>query len=198
MPPRRSMYIYRRVVLSLWLLITTLLVHSPTTVNGTQVNWSGNQNVDPKHKSAHDAPRSQKYWDEHGIERPDYAKTDAEISAERRQRGGESSSGWQTWMGTLMIIFYVTFGVAAVSSIGYGTYTGDWSVILNNPVTEFIDRSINRTLEAGGMKGHKLGSISDASQSTQNSASEEEKRRLARLARFENAGKDLLDSMKED
>jgi hypothetical protein len=101
-------------------------------------------------------------------------------------------------MGTLMIIFYVTFGVAAVSSIGYGTYTGDWSVILNNPVTEFIDRSINRTLDAGGMKGHKLGSISDASQSTQNSASEEEKRRLARLARFENAGKDLLDSMKED
>jgi hypothetical protein len=47
------------------------------------------------------------------------------------------------------------------------------------------------------MRGHKLGSTSVASQSIQN-ASEEEKRRLARIARFENAGKDLLDSMKED
>lgn len=182
---------------ALLLLVTILLANSPTSINATQVSWSGNQYVDPKHKAAHDAPRSQKYWDEHGIERPDYAKTDAEIAAERRQRGGESSIGWQTWMGTLTIIVYVAFGVAAVSSIGYGTYTGDWSVIINNPVTEFIDQCINRILETGGMRGHKLGSTSVASQSIQN-ASEEEKRRLARIARFENAGKDLLDSMKED
>jgi hypothetical protein len=29
------------------------------------------------------APRSQKYWNEHNIEKPDYAKTDAEVFQER-------------------------------------------------------------------------------------------------------------------
>ena len=36
------------------------------------------------------APRSQRYWDEHNIERPDYAKTDSEIWIERVEK-------WQTW-----------------------------------------------------------------------------------------------------
>ena len=31
------------------------------------------------------APKSQRYWDEHNIERPDYAKTDAEVAAEAGQ-----------------------------------------------------------------------------------------------------------------
>ena len=33
-------------------------------------------------------PRSQKYWDENNIERPDYAKTDAELLKERMMKGG--------------------------------------------------------------------------------------------------------------
>lgn len=174
--------------------------YCPKMVVATQVNWSGNQYVDPKHRAAHDAPRSQKYWDEHNVERPDYAKTDAEIAAERRQRNGNGSV-WQTWMGSFMILFYAALGVAAVSAIGYGTYTGDWSTVVNNPVTAFIDQCINRISEATGMKGHKLGTSSakDA-QTTQCGISEEEKRRLARLARFENSGpgRHLLDEMKED
>ena len=169
-------------------------------VDATQVNWSGNQNVDPTHRAAHDAPRSQKYWDEHNIERPDYAKTDAEVAAEKRQKNGNDSV-WQTWMGSFMILFYATLGVAAVSAMGYGAYTGDWNTVVNNPVTAFIDQCINRISEATGMKGHKLGTsgVKDA-QSTQGGMSEEEKRRIARLARFENSGpgRDLLDEMKED
>eukprot|EP00956_Cyclotella_meneghiniana_P039473 scaffold172462_cov53-Cyclotella_meneghiniana.AAC.2 len=71
-----------------------LLIIIATTASATQVSWSGNNNVDPKHKAAHDAPRSQRYWDENNIERPDYAKTDAEIASERRQRG--ETSDWKT------------------------------------------------------------------------------------------------------
>jgi hypothetical protein len=181
----------------LLLLVALLFLQLPISVKSTQVSWSGNQNVEAKHKAAHEAPRSQRYWDENGIERPDYAKTDAEIAAERRLRGEDS--GWQTWLGSFMVLFYITFGFAAISAIGYSVYTGDWSVIQNNSLTVSIEQCINRLLEAGGMKGHKLGT-GIASRSTQNSADEEEKRRLARLARFENpsSGKDLLDDMKED
>ncbi len=47
----------------------------------TDVKWTPGKD-DPKN-AAHTAPRSQKYWNEHGIERPDYAKTDAEIAQEK-------------------------------------------------------------------------------------------------------------------
>ena len=46
---------------------------------------------DPKN-AAHTAPRSQKYWDDHGIERPDYAKTDAEIAQEKGEVVEEQQS----------------------------------------------------------------------------------------------------------
>lgn len=49
-------------------------------VQGTEIVWKGTSNDDDPAKSA---PKSQRYWDEHNIERPDYAKTDAEIAAER-------------------------------------------------------------------------------------------------------------------
>ena len=49
---------------------------------GTKVKWTAGDNSG-RHASA---PRSQRYWDEHGLggeNRPDYAKTDAEVLAER-------------------------------------------------------------------------------------------------------------------
>jgi hypothetical protein len=158
-------------------------------VDGTQVKWSSNDNVSHKDRAAHDAPRSQKYWDEHGIERPDYAKTDAEIAAERRQKGDNK---WQKWLGTCLIMFYVIFGVLAVSTIVYAVITGDWGVIKSNQATAFIDRFIAQLMESGGMRGQKLGSTGTA-----HCASDEEKLRIARLARFDNP-RNLLDSMKED
>jgi len=67
----------------LWQLLCLLII---VATEATKIKWtsasSGNQ--DP----AKTAPKSQKYWDEHNIERPDYGKTDAEIAAER----GESYS----------------------------------------------------------------------------------------------------------
>ncbi len=49
-------------------------------VQGTEINWKG---TSPGDDPAKTAPKSQRYWDEHNIARPDYAKTDAEIAAER-------------------------------------------------------------------------------------------------------------------
>ena len=57
---------------------------------GPSVKWQAGDNSG-LHASA---PRSQKYWDKHGLggeNRPDYAKTDAEVWAERWGGSGESS-----------------------------------------------------------------------------------------------------------
>jgi hypothetical protein len=47
----------------------------------TEITWQANDEQD--NDPAKTAPRSQKYWDEHNIQRPDYAKTDTEIWAEK-------------------------------------------------------------------------------------------------------------------
>eukprot|EP00581_Thalassiosira_minuscula_P012475 CAMPEP_0183726904 /NCGR_PEP_ID=MMETSP0737-20130205/24390_1 /TAXON_ID=385413 /ORGANISM="Thalassiosira miniscula, Strain CCMP1093" /LENGTH=196 /DNA_ID=CAMNT_0025958375 /DNA_START=40 /DNA_END=630 /DNA_ORIENTATION=+ len=167
---------------------------SPFTIifaEAADVQWKGNDNVSPEHKAAHEAPRSQKYWDEHGIERPDYAKTDAEIAAERRQRG-ETSAG--IGMGLFGFIFLI-MGIFAMASITYASITGDWDTITKNPVGYFVVNCINRMAEVTGVRGHKLGSSSTGG----DSASDEEARRLARLARFDNQNQvNMLDNMKSE
>ena len=60
----------------------------------TEVKWQATG--DPSHP-AHTAPRSQRYWDKHGIERPDYAKTDAELAAER------DAKPW-SWAGIFFLV----------------------------------------------------------------------------------------------
>ncbi|KAL7500044.1 hypothetical protein ACHAWT_009915 [Skeletonema menzelii] len=64
--------------------------HNKVSVSAQHIKFTSNENIQEKHKEAHYAPRSQKYWDEHNIERPDYAKTDAEIMAERGERIGSN------------------------------------------------------------------------------------------------------------
>ena len=59
-------------------------------VEGSSVQWTMGPDQQ-KHQysgkeTAATAPRSQKYWDENGIERPDYAKTDYELARERLQK----------------------------------------------------------------------------------------------------------------
>ena len=66
------------LLLSLFYTVSTLII---VEVQSTNVKWSGNN--DPNAPEAARVPRSQKYWDENNIERPDYAKTDAEILQER-------------------------------------------------------------------------------------------------------------------
>jgi len=81
-------------------------------VESTDVKWTEGEH-DTNNK-AHTAPKSQKYWDEHGIERPDYAKTDAEIAQERG--GGSTSGNIMKWILLLPVLvaagyyFYVQMG----------------------------------------------------------------------------------------
>mmetsp|Transcript_28181 Transcript_28181/g.39644 ORF Transcript_28181/g.39644 Transcript_28181/m.39644 type:complete len:155 (-) Transcript_28181:353-817(-) len=87
-------------VLRLFLVVLSFL-SSVKFSNGTDVKWTPANNDDKDNRAA-TAPRSQKYWDEHGIERPDYAKTDAEIAFER----GETSSTSKKifWLGAFLAI----------------------------------------------------------------------------------------------
>jgi hypothetical protein len=135
-------------------------------VIGTEVKWTGN----PDGPEAARVPRSQKYWDENNIERPDYAKTDAEIRQERRQqnKGSDSLGLNKETKG------YKGFQIAAIIAF----FLGLWTLIFRTALT-----------------GNRLGSSSETDNKkftfgkpsvlggTENL---EEKARLARLAKFEN------------
>lgn len=75
------------------------------------VKWTPNTNVREEDRAAHDAPRSQKYWDKHGIQRPEYAKTDAEAARERRDRS-KTPGPFGISGGDLMI--FVLLGAIAI------------------------------------------------------------------------------------
>ena len=78
---------------------------------GTEIKWQGNHD-DTDHDPAKTAPRSQKYWDEHNIQRPDYGKTDAEAWAERQN---EQSSSW--WMHPFVGFVIVSFVVGMMAGL---------------------------------------------------------------------------------
>lgn len=84
----------RQLFLSVALLL--LLSMTMPVANATQVKWFGNnkKNMDP----AATAPRSQRYWDKNNIKRPDYAKTDAELAAERGESPNTSPSSTGMWI----------------------------------------------------------------------------------------------------
>lgn len=87
-------------------VIIYLLLHL-RAAHGTKIKWTwGHSSSD-----AARAPRSQRYWDTHGIQRPDYAKTDAEVAAER---GDTSSLGG---MHCLLLLALALIGV--IGSIFY-------------------------------------------------------------------------------
>lgn len=74
----------RSVSYSCLVLLLTISICLSTLIQpsiATNVKWTGN--TDPNAPEAAKVPRSQKYWDENNIERPDYAKTDAEILQEK-------------------------------------------------------------------------------------------------------------------
>lgn len=115
-----------------WFLALAFIYFS-IFASGANVQWTSNENVKEEHKDAHYAPRSQKYWDEHNIERPDYAKTDAEIAAERGEHVISSN----------LLRYTLIFVIAAcLVIIFYVTNAWDW------------------LLEMCGIRGHRLGSSS--------------------------------------
>ena len=125
-------------------------------VSAQQIKFTSNENIQEKHKEAHYAPRSQKYWDENNIERPDYAKTDAEIMSERGER---IESSKLLSIGFICAISFLIFLVYTVATGNVRMITGKW----------------NWLLELIGIRGHRLGTSKER-------ISEKE----ARLKRFDN------------
>lgn len=102
-------------------------------VRGQTIKFTSNENIQEKHKEAHYAPRSQKYWDEHNIERPDYAKTDAEIMAEKRERIGSSK----------LLSFALISAISFLIFFVYAFATDNIEMITN------------------GIRGHRLGTSTE-------------------------------------
>jgi len=184
---RTSSSISRSLILYTIYLFITYLLLIPSSTLATQVKWQPNNNIKPENEAAHNAPRSQKYWNENNIKRPDYAKTDAEVAAERGESGGSG--------GLFGLFLKVSVGLVLVAVV-YARMTGDWDSILNNPVGSYISDCINWVLELIGMKGNRLGTTGRSS-NVGGSNSDDEARRIARLARFDNT-KNMLDDMKAD
>jgi hypothetical protein len=152
-------------------MMALAIISRPMGVYGTQIKFTTNENIQDNHKDAHYAPRSQKYWDENNIERPDYAKTDAEIMAEKGQHIGSSK------LLSIVLISAISCSIFLV----YAFATDNANMIAN---------TLNWLLEVSCIKGHRLGT-----------SSEKEKISVqeARLKRFQNQ-KDTLDNimMKDD
>jgi len=162
-------------------------------VEATKVTWTGNDGVLPEHEDAHNAPRSQKYWDEHGIRRPDYAKTDAEIAAERRRgsSSGPAGGGGGIVVGRRIGLFLLAAASAAVGIVAIfavmANATGRFDGIISNHPAGAA-RAVARFAK-------KLGGSPSSNAATR--GGEEEARRMARLARFDNP-RNMLDDMKTD
>lgn len=112
----------QRATLFSYLVLVVLLVHLLLLqrVDSTEVKWTAGQ-VD-KDNAAATAPRSQKYWDEHNIERPDYAKTDQELAAEKSGTSPETS-WWRLVliaMGLFLFVGYQTVWNTEGSRLGGG------------------------------------------------------------------------------
>ena len=186
---------------------------SSSFVGATKVTWRGNEDVSPEHADAHNAPRSQRYWDEHGITRPDYAKTDAEIAAERRRRGRgpDGDDDDDGGGGGIGIVAIARFGLAFLASsfvalaiVARADASGRWDDAMSSrPFLTRVARCARwitgpSTAAGGGRTGNRLGTSSFPTDGAADGTSEEEARRMARLRRFDNATRDMLDDMKEE
>mmetsp|Transcript_36957 Transcript_36957/g.54250 ORF Transcript_36957/g.54250 Transcript_36957/m.54250 type:complete len:186 (+) Transcript_36957:297-854(+) len=106
-------------------LVTLFSVHHVVNfpvVSATSVKWIPGNNGNNDNNAAATAPRSQKYWDEHGIERPEYGKSDAEIAAERRaaaKKNGGSTGASNNKKTNMMLII----GATAIGCYIYTVYT---------------------------------------------------------------------------
>jgi hypothetical protein len=182
-------------------IIIVIISSSPSShvlvVQATKVTWTGNDNVLPEQMAAHNAPRSQKYWDEHGIERPDYAKTDKEIAAERRQRQTDGGGDEQIRQSQHRVIVVIAVTIVMILAMVYKLKTEDWDNIYR-----YIKSMIKAACGRGS--GNTLGSSGSSLTTNRGNGSieEDEARRLndwreARLARFDNQ-RNMLDNIKEE
>lgn len=149
--PRRFIFV---AILSCFVALNISLA------GASEVRWQGanDVNTDP----AHTSPRSQKYWDEHGIERPEYGKTDGEIA-----QGSPERTSWAT----AGIVFLVCCIV--------GVLAGMW---LRPEIAAMAGTGTAGTRLGSTQQGGGLSSL--LSRGSQGDDPEEKARR-ARLAHFD-------------
>jgi len=162
-------------------------------VGALKIKWTPNLDDPDPHDPAKTAPRSQKYWDEHNIVRPDYAKTDAEIAAERR--GGKYGDGGGSFSHhpVVAILCIALLGAIPVGALwylrnnnnknrvssfagggaSYGNRLGTTTSMANRRGSFLFDNLISSNLDARRKTGNDNGD------------SALEKARRARLARFD-------------
>ena len=77
----------------------------------TEIRWIPG---DQSENEAAKAPRSQKYWDEHNIALPDYAKTDAEVAKERLTTTFRNNYSTFVVLAAIMTVFSVMIMIPIV------------------------------------------------------------------------------------
>jgi hypothetical protein len=150
-------------------------------VQGTNIKWTAGDGTaatardhrrDNGKEDARTAPRSQRYWDEHGIERPDYAKTDAELASERRQ--SSSASGKSPTLTTARGTFLFT-GATLLAVMG-----GVLALLVHFKILP-MSATQGRRLNSRSLSGYVTALLQATSSDT---VDEREKARRARLERF--------------
>mmetsp|Transcript_27693 Transcript_27693/g.41015 ORF Transcript_27693/g.41015 Transcript_27693/m.41015 type:complete len:179 (-) Transcript_27693:1940-2476(-) len=168
------------------LILILALAQHPVQVHCTNVKWTGNN--DPNAPEAAKVPRSQKYWDDNNIERPDYAKTDAEIYQEKKKDTRSNRSGGTGTEGTGS--YDAGTGTSIVLWIGF--FVGMWALIAKFGMKNGLNLGGNRLGSSSSTSGYSQQFMNTFGKKKEErgDSSLEEKARQARLARFESTKDD--------
>ena len=147
-------------------LLSFLLLCRATSIKWTPADETKNR--DNKANAAATAPKSQRYWDEHGIERPDYAKTDAEVA---RERAAQYKDGIKSATETLGGKLIIGMTIVALSYL---------YLVRGGKIVAFWDKG---SFRLGGSSNQGRSGYASSFASSQTASREEA--RNARLARFD-------------
>lgn len=168
------------LIVSISVLILIIVVDIEV-VNATDIQWKASKaHNNDKDAAAKAAPKSQRYWDEHNIQRPDYAKTDAEVAAERLQ------AIMPSWMyNHLRIITMILLVTAALVLYYHNNNSGSGSGGSGHSMN-------NGNMSSIQLQFQKLNPFKVSPEE------EREKARKARLAHFEQQQQQQQQSIKQD
>jgi hypothetical protein len=163
----------------------SMLAVTVELVSALDITWHANpedelqgDGKDP----AKTAPKSQRYWDEHGIVKPDYAYTDDEIRQRQQQQQGQDTT-------SLSMAETVMVAVASCFVLGMAVALYVLHATRNQQSAHRLGG--NSEGEEGGLLSLVSAFVSwlrtALNDPTETGEQSEEKARIARLARFDSA-----------